>query len=894
MSPNRPESIEEYLRSNLQQSMNLEFGKRTIETCGLPDYLINSLNPEKPLRPYQRKTFQYFTTYWNADWNYKEQQPHLLFHMATGSGKTLIMAGLLLFLYEKGYRNFLFFVGIGNVVEKTRDNLLNRESSKYLFAQQITVGDRDVKIKHVDNFQNTDPDCINLCLTTIQALHSDLNTPKENSITYDDFANQEIVLISDEAHHMNASAKSGKNTSGSDNDTASDWETTVMRIFNSGIRHHKPNVLLEFTATEDFHHPAIADKYRNKVLFNYPLKEFRNDGYSKDILVVQSDLPDMERALQAVIMSQYKRKLFESIHQHIKPVIMFKSRSISENAKFLNAFVDKIKRLDENDIDRIRTTAKDDLAHAFLYFDTRGVTTANLLLELKEDFKEQNLLLVDGCNISPDKQRILNSLEDRNNEYRGIFAVDMLNEGWDVLNLFDIVRMQNTRDARSGVAGKTTNREAQLIGRGARYMPFSYAPAENAADYESDMIWKRKFDREDAQGLRPLETLHYHSSTNPRYVQELTSVLIDSGIIGDERTKVNESLKEDFKQTRLYREGMVYFNTRNPYSLNEQVTSIGDTIKSTEFKVHFHTGSQTTNRVFDTHASSVDTESCTYRLIHMRDLGANVVRDALNRSDRFRFDSLKKTFPNLKSISEFISSSDYLADIAINVYGQKAILYNPSQQQKHYIAIEALRQIEPMLGHGGTGYRGMDIFTGHRICEVFHDHELRFVYSDYGDKEFGRSMNESVNPDLRLNLEKINWYAQTDNFGTSEEKHLIQCIRSVYNRLIEKYDEIYLLRNEKDVRLYSFDNGDQYEPDFILFLHKKGYTPDQGNIQLFIESKGEHLRKEDMWKENALQAISQRALINGDNNITIAGMPFFTESKKDIFINALTEFLGID
>ena len=31
------------------------------------------------------------------------------------------------------------------------------------------------------------------------------------------------------------------------------------------------------------------------------------------------------------------------------------------------------------------------------------------------------------------------NLEDKNNEYRAIFAVDKLNEGWDVLNLFDIV-----------------------------------------------------------------------------------------------------------------------------------------------------------------------------------------------------------------------------------------------------------------------------------------------------------------------------------------------------------------------------------------------------------------------------------------------------------------------
>jgi len=60
----------------------------------------------------------------------------------------------------------------------------------------------------------------------------------------------------------------------------------------------------------------------------------------------------------------------------------------------------------------------------------------------------------------------LNALEDRNNEIRVIFAVDKLNEGWDVLNLFDIVRLYDTRDGKDNKVGKTTMAEAQLIGRG--------------------------------------------------------------------------------------------------------------------------------------------------------------------------------------------------------------------------------------------------------------------------------------------------------------------------------------------------------------------------------------------------------------------------------------------
>ncbi len=50
----------------------------------------------------------------------------------------------------------------------------------------------------------------------------------------------------------------------------------------------------------------------------------------------------------------------------------------------------------------------------------------------------------------PKSNNILIHWKDKDNEFRAVFAVDMLNEGWDVLNLFDIVRLYDTRDSRSG------------------------------------------------------------------------------------------------------------------------------------------------------------------------------------------------------------------------------------------------------------------------------------------------------------------------------------------------------------------------------------------------------------------------------------------------------------
>src|SRR4051812_49053510 len=127
--------------------------------------------------------------------------------MATGSGKTLMMAGLILYLYQQGYHNFLFFVNSTNIIDKTRGNFLNEPSIKYLFNKTLVLDGKKLSLKEVENFQTTNEEGINICFSTIQNLHSRLNTPRENSLTYEDFQEQKIVLISDEAHHINVETK---------------------------------------------------------------------------------------------------------------------------------------------------------------------------------------------------------------------------------------------------------------------------------------------------------------------------------------------------------------------------------------------------------------------------------------------------------------------------------------------------------------------------------------------------------------------------------------------------------------------------------------------------------------------------------------------------------------
>ncbi len=85
---------------------------RKYTAFSLPDMIKPNLNPAFEMRPYQERAFENFAFWFEDAKNPRPKPSQVLFHMATGSGKTLIMAGLMLYLYKNGYRDFLFFVNL--------------------------------------------------------------------------------------------------------------------------------------------------------------------------------------------------------------------------------------------------------------------------------------------------------------------------------------------------------------------------------------------------------------------------------------------------------------------------------------------------------------------------------------------------------------------------------------------------------------------------------------------------------------------------------------------------------------------------------------------------------------------------------------------------------------
>ncbi len=844
-----------FLYQQLDSVSKMGFLKKDI-----PDFLSGNLNQNFEIREYQKEAFARFFHCYNYEFENKKYPLHFLFNMATGSGKTLIMAGLILYLYKEGYRNFLFFVGSTNILEKTKDNFLNTGSSKYLFDKEITIDNKKISINQVQNFEDSDLNGINICFTTIQKLHGDLINEKENSLTFEDFKKHKVVLLSDEAHHIQATTRQNVLSPELEKPT---WENTVEKIF----KQNTGNLLLEFTATLDWENRGVAEKYQDKVIYRYDLKQFRNDGFSKDPALFYTDTDRKTRMLQAIILSQYRQEIATKNGIYLKPVVLFKAqRTVAESQANKELFHELIENLSVEDIKSVRSkTNVAILQKAFEFFKDEKITDSILVKKLQNGFAENKCLDANNESEIENNQLLLNSLEDKNNQIRAIFAVQKLNEGWDVLNLFDIVRLYESRDGKNSQPGKNTIAEAQLVGRGARYYPFSLV--------EGDEKYKRKFDNARENGLSILEQLHYHSHNESRYISEITKALVEQGLLDEKEKEVDFKLKEEFREKQFYKSGIVWSNKKVKTNFEKKKVLENLPCRKTNITFKISSGIGNEQMIFGQNREVLQQQFVPVRKdIKVSDIEKYVILKALQKSDFYNFSNITEFVPEIKSADDLIESEKYLAGFGITLEGRKEDIENLHNQIYFEAVLKLLNTIEQEVKSNNSEYEGTKEFQPSNFKVVFGDKRVKVKIG---------SENENGQWDY---IKDKDWYVFDSFYGTSEERDFVDLIARMIEELREKYQEIYLVRNERVLKIYSFKDGSAFEPDYLLFMKdKKGKDL---NYQLFIEPKGSHLAEYDKWKNEFLKEITvqnTKPLEYSNKKYKVLGVEFYNKAEENSF-----------
>ncbi|MCR1877746.1 restriction endonuclease subunit R [Lactobacillus reuteri] len=792
----------------------------------------------------------------------------LMFYMATGSGKTDIMAAIILYMYQvHDYQCFLFTTSTTAVVNKTIDNLTNTASPKYLYKDPLVIDGQRISIKAVSEFPIVlEKDSIYLKFTGVQQLSNDINFPRENGITKESLKKHKVVVLADEAHHFNVGTRSK-----SEDTTNKSWEALLDKIRDL----NSANQQLEFTATIDLHNPAIYHKYQNKIIAQYDLSKFINDGYSKQVYRLQANNSDADKMLNAVLLSQYRKRIAQNMGiPDFKPVILFKSNTVKVSNETNEHFLSMINNLTAESLQDFvqsqnRSTQSEVLSLAYKYWLNQdfGETVA----ELKRDFQEFTTINANdsGKKDILDNESVaqkLNNLESPANPIRSVFAVAKLSEGWDVLNLYDIVRI-----GEKNIKPSDTNAEAQLIGRGARYNPFIY---------KGQKSYTRRFDDRKSE-IQLLERLYYHTINNPQYLENLRKSLdaINLPVNEDTRYKIyTAKVKNSFKRTNTYKHGNVYYNKVEviPEDHYDSIQKYGFDPDTTE---PINMINATTERKIDMGADKDN--SSLFPIVNVAVFGnpsdKALIRTAISFNPFYRFDSLKKQCPTLASVREFLTSDKWLGHAVVRA--RVANGHRLTHQEKLTAVEKYLLRVQNDLVNNFQRSKGTNQFEKVAINEVIKDY----------DKRVGNSFNDpkaaKIGP---YPMKGKDWYSYDYAIVDQLEMDFIERIGAEIPTFKKKYDQIYLLRiDERNTEFKLHDFGESvyryegYMPDFIMYLKNEDYI-----YQIYMEPKGMAFVEKDRWKEELLERIDPKNVIILENNddIKLFGVKFYVEdkSKKDL------------
>ncbi|MDT3919802.1 restriction endonuclease subunit R, partial [Staphylococcus saprophyticus] len=410
-------------------------------------------------------------------------------------------------------------------------------------------------------------------------------------------------------------------------------------------------------------------------------------------------------------------------------------------------------------------------------------------------------------------------------------------------------------DEKKKVNKNATNAEAQLIGRGARYYPFIY---------EKEKSYKRRFDNEFSD-LKAIETLHYHTINDSSYIKNLHQSLTEAKV--QTNADINEihegKVKNKFKKTDLFKFGKIYVNKTVPTTA-EDYKNLENYSASREYQKDLFKVSES-NLTQGIKALAEDRKEVKLKL------NKPLLQKALRSNPFFRYSNLKEYVPSITSMETFIESKDFLGDLEISVTIPKEMdISDIRPKLKLSVLNDYLSKLETKIKNNYLKVKGTPIFEGIKLSELIDDYvvEVNNVNRDVTD------LDDQKRP---KNMEQHDWYIYDKAIVNGLERDLIDLINNMVEDLQNKYDEVYLIRNERKIKFREINGVRGFMPDFLLYLKDNEYT-----YQVFVEPKGQHLLLNDKWKEQFMLSLNERddiEVLAEDENVRLVGLCFYSDDS---------------
>src|SRR4051794_26840067 len=337
--------------------------------------VFDNISKKLELRQPNKEAVQAFLNYYYNSENSPEKLSEYILSVATGVGKTYIMAAILNYLAEaEKITNFLI-VAPGKIIrEKTiNDFSFNKPNS---LVDKLTIKPPHIiDIKNFRTTKTTDKNQVKLFIFTVQSLTQARGKTARKTSNYDELLGQslrehlskldDLVILADE-HHLYYGEK-----------------------FSEAIRELKPKILIGLTGTPHKETPS------KEIIFRYPLaRALKDELIKKPVIVGRKDSYDNE-----------KTKLEDALLR------------LNSKQEQLNLYT-KIYKLEP------RKALMLIIAH-----DIQHAEETEILLKSECNLTETEIIRIDSSNINETIAQELQTIDDFNNPKKIIIAVGMLKEG---------------------------------------------------------------------------------------------------------------------------------------------------------------------------------------------------------------------------------------------------------------------------------------------------------------------------------------------------------------------------------------------------------------------------------------------------------------------------------
>lgn len=362
------------------------------------------------------------------DWDFPFNVPEFTFHLATGVGKTRLIGALIAYLFlSKQSKDFMIVSPRAEIIRKfikvcspcTKDYLF--VSSDIIDYPNIFTANHSVKdYEQPELFASHSPRIWIFSPQTFTARNARLKQTTENdpcsAVEY--FTSlKDLVIFFDESHHL-----------GLDSTEDHAWRTELNAL--------NPKMIIGTTAS--------ISGGQNNIIYSYDLKTCLNEHkYTKFVRMIPDKKPD---------------NMLDDVYDHVS--LQFALKRLELKQRYLDNFC-TINNLN-NRVKATMLVACEDINHAEAISNwlQSELNNADAVLLVHSRLNENEFI--------PQLKKI----EDPLSPVKVVVNVGMLNEGWDVSNIFVITPLR---------AMASTTLVTQVMGRGLR-LPFGKQVGEEEID----------------------------------------------------------------------------------------------------------------------------------------------------------------------------------------------------------------------------------------------------------------------------------------------------------------------------------------------------------------------------------------------------------------------------